>query len=134
MKSKLHILLLSALFGLCTACKQGQPEVCPLEQAEALIAQYPDSVKAYERLLRVAVKQAEAQHDWRTASRALLLLAAQAQWTNEVEALALAYQALEIHDRGPKDEKGRLQIQLAIADYLQQTDDFARARTLLLYK
>ena len=52
------------------------------------------------------------------------------QWTNEVEALALAYQALELHDRGTKDAKGRLQIQLAIANYLQQTDDIARARTL----
>lgn len=130
MKSKLHILLLLTLMGLFTACGSDKADVHPLQQAETLIAHYPDSVKAYERLLRRAVAQGEAQHDWRTASRALLLLAAQVQWTNEVEALALAYQALELHDRGAKDAKGRLQIQLAIANYLQQTDDIARARTL----
>lgn len=101
-----------------------------MERAEVLIAQYPDSVKAYERLLRTAASEAESSKDWRTASRAFLLLAAQKQWTNEIEALALAYQSLELYDRGHYGDRGRLPIQLAIADYLHQTDDLARARIL----
>ena len=130
MKRPLHILAIVSLVWLSAACRQDVPEVSTLQRAEALIMQHPDSVKAYEQLLRLAASEAEGTADWLTASRALLLLAAQTQWTNEIEALALAYQALELYDRGNYGEAERLQIQLAIADYLHQTDDITRARVL----
>ena len=127
MKQLLCIPAIVTLVWLFAACRQTVPEVSTLARAEALIAQHPDSVKAYERLLRLAVSEAEDAKDWLTASRAFLLLAAQTQWTNEIEALALAYQALELSDRGNYGEAERLQIQLAIADYLYQTSDTSRA-------
>ena len=130
MKSLLHILVFVSLVCLPFACQPDESEVTTLERAEALIAQHPDSVKAYERLLRKAAREAEVEKDWLTASRAFFLLAAQAQWTNEIEALALAYQSLDLYDKGHYDARGRLQIQLAIADYLHQTADNARARVL----
>lgn len=107
-----------------------------LDEATTLIAEHPDSIKAYEALLRDAVQQSESTQDWETCSRACLLLSQQVQWTREAEALALAEKALHTLDLMPEADSAisrelRTDTELALAGYLQQTGDHAHARTYL---
>lgn len=134
----LIILCLVALLTAVTGCRQETDTRDLLTQASALIAAYPDSTKAYEDLLRAAIREAEAHEQWGTCARAYLLLSRQVQWTREDEALTLARQALHAHERAATQSaqtdsilSERLDILLAMAGYLQQTGDYTQARVYL---
>lgn len=116
----------------CTSRTTDDPAAA-LRAAEDLHTSAPDSVKAYEDLLRKAIHLAERQQEWCTCARAYLLLSAQLQWTNEQEAFALAEQAQQAvaKSHANKDELRLLQqeILLAKAGLYEQTEDTARARS-----
>ena len=103
-----------------------------LTAAEAVHAASPDSVKAYEDLLRTAIRKAEDGGDWLTCARAALLLSAQLQWTDEREALALATKAQQAlqHDNGTAATSLASRVRLTLAGLHEQTGDTARARSL----
>lgn len=137
-----HIVLftLCLTLALSVCCQQPQAPTL-LAQATELIAAYPDSVKAYEALLTRCIRQAEDSEDWQTCARARLLLSQQVQWTREDEALQLARDALQAHQRAMSQATARdadsaavqrIDIQLSMAAYLQQTDSLAHARSLLI--
>ena len=141
-KRLLLALMIACLTVLVTGCGNRPTATAMVAEAKALIAEHPDSIKAYEDLLRRAIISAEASRDWEACWQASLLLAQQVQWTCEDEALALAEQSLNAYDHAIKtipnipsvgDDVAarRIDIQLAIAGYMQQTGDFAHARSLL---
>lgn len=138
-RSILIILCATVLMSTLTGCRRETDSRNLLAQATELIAAYPDSTKAYEDLLRAAIREAEAREEWNTSARAYLLLSQQVQWTRENEALTLARQALHAHEcaaaqTGQADStqlSTYLDILLAIAGYLQQTGDNAQARDYL---
>lgn len=136
MKKAFLTCLLFALMVLLFACESKEAKLSPadcLTAAEQLHQMSPDSVKAYEDLLRTAIREAEIAKDWTTEARACLLLSAQLQWTDEDEAIALAMRAqqaveqAEITD-GMEDLSGA--IKLTLAGLYEQTGEYARARTL----
>ena len=100
----------------------------------------PDRVKAYEDLLRAAVRQAEAEHDGLTCARAYLLLSAQLQWTDEDEAIALATKAQQALQRvhiarlSPQKRETmkalQLDLMLTMAGLYEQKGEIPRARSL----
>lgn len=136
-KRGIHFFAFLGLLLLTAACRKTSNPNLLLAQAERLVMTSPDSVKAYEDLLRAAILMADEQEDWHTCSRACLLLSRQVQWTHENEALSLAYKALDAHRRasiGGKTDSAeclRLDILLAMAGYLQQTGENTRARSTL---
>lgn len=111
-----------------------------LAEAEAVHRSKPDSVKAYEDLLRAAVRLAETEHDGLTAARAYLLLSAQLQWTDEDEAIALATKGqralrqvapaeLSNHETEMLNALQR-DLTLTMAGLYEQKGELQRARTL----
>ena len=131
-------LCVAAVLTAFTSCRRETDTRDLLTQATSLIAAYPDSTKAYEDLLRAAIREAEAHEQWRDCARAYLLLSQQVQWTREDEALTLARQALHAHERAATQStqtdsilSERLDILLAMAGYLQQTGDYTQARVFL---
>lgn len=132
--TSLLIIVLTLTYTMgCTSRTTDDPAVA-LQAAEALHTSAPDSVKAYEDLLRKAIHLAESKQEWTTCARAYLLLSAQLQWTNEQEAFALAEQAQQAvrKSHADRDERHRLQqeILLTKAGLYEQTEDVARARSL----
>lgn len=102
-----------------------------VEAAKSLIAAHPDSVPAYENLLRLALRQAEAENDLSIGAEASLLLASQLQWTNEEEALALVLKAKEMTEKCDTDSISfKPNINLTLAGLYEQMGDVARARSL----
>ena len=111
-----------------------------LAEAEAVHLSKPDSVKAYEDLLRAAVRLAEQEHDGLTCARAYLLLSAQLQWTDEDEAIALATKgqqalqqvapaALSVHETEMLNALQR-DLTLTMAGLYEQKGELSLARTL----
>ena len=111
-----------------------------LAEAEAVHRSKPDSVKAYEDLLRAAVRLAEQEHDGLTCARAYLLLSAQLQWTDEDEAIALATKgqqalqqvapaALSVHETEMLNALQR-DLTLTMAGLYEQKGELSLARTL----
>lgn len=140
---QLSIMLL--MVGLLTDCHRHRATTAAesLEAAEFVHTSSPDSVKAYEDLLRTTIIKAETEFDWMTCAQAALLLSAQLQWTDEKEALSLAQKAQQAYEKdrstrsnvsspknGDVDESLSLRISLVMAGLLEQTGDTARARSL----
>ena len=111
-----------------------------LAEAQAVHLSRPDSVKAYEDLLRAAVRLTETEHDGLTAARAYLLLSAQLQWTDEDEAIALATKGqralrqvvpaeLSNHETEMLNALQR-DLTLTMAGLYEQKGELQRARTL----
>lgn len=102
-----------------------------LAVADSLHRAAPDSVKAYEDLLRKAVEKAAAQGDARAYVGSALQLSAQLQWTDEAEAEALAEQALAAARKGGPATADLLgEVNLALGGLSEQKGDTARARAL----
>lgn len=97
-------------------------------------------MKAYEDLLRAAVRLAEQEHDGLTCARAYLLLSAQLQWTDEDEAIALATKgqqalqqvalaALSVHETEMLNALQR-DLTLTMAGLYEQKGELSLARSL----
>ncbi len=140
---QLYIIILTV--GLPTACHRHRATTAAesLKTAEVVHAASPDSVKAYEDLLRTAILKAEAELDWTTCAQAALLLSAQLQWTDEPEALSLAKKAQQALAKKQSAQEGTssaneednsaslgMRINLVMAGLYEQTGDTARARSL----
>lgn len=126
-------LLMLIATQLSLSCSRGvKPAAADsLAAAEQLIAAHPDSVQAYETLLRITLRQAEAENDWNVGANAALLLASQLQWTNENEALSLALKARKMIGRCDSDSSDLTsRTDLMLAGLYEQMGDVARARTL----
>lgn len=118
---------------LLTACSAPQTPTASsaLAAAEVMHTSAPDSVKAYEDLLRAALRQAEEEKDWMTCIRACLLLSAQLQWADEDEAMALATKAKEALQRvDQKPDELQRDITLTMASLYEQKGETNRARSL----
>ena len=136
MKNAIWSYLFVTLTVILTACGMSDAKLSPascLVAAEHLHQTSPDSVKAYEDLLRTAIREAETAKDWKTEARACLLLSAQMQWTDEQEAITLAQRARDAveHEKKSEDMAGlHYAINLAMAGLYEQTGDNTRARAL----
>lgn len=128
-------LLTACLVAVALSCR-GDAEAASsaartLASADRLHAVWPDSVKAYEDLLRRAIAEAARCEDSETAVKASLRLSAQLQWTDEHEAIVLAERALALAQAGDSATLSLLpQIRLTIAGLREQMGDEARARSL----
>lgn len=115
--------------SLIMGCHQ-QPDASELlAEAERVFAASPDSTKAYTDLLRAAMDRAAKTDAPGLEARCALLLARQAQWSDETEAYTLAKHAKELYEQ-THDEEGSLQAKLTLAGLMVQTDSLAEARTL----
>ena len=126
----LYVLAVVCCFGACT--KSTVPSAAQiLASAQTMGTAKADSVKAYEDLLRTAIRKAETEADWVTCANASLLLAAQLQWTDEQEALQLALNAQSmIRHHGSVTVGLKPRVSLTLAGLYEQMGDVAHARTL----
>ena len=128
-KAFLFIAMILAVIA-CNVRRESSADAL-LFSAERLHAASPDSVKAYEDLLRKALRQAETTGDRQTFVKAALKLSAQLQWTNEAEAMFLAEHALEAaSESSDVDEALKPQIYLAIGALNEQKGDTSKARKI----
>lgn len=126
MKTALHLLpLLLALLPL--ACHRSanpprHPAALTAQQRyeQALAALDSDSVRAGERLLHQAIRQAEHDGDLHTRYLAELRLAESLSWGNTEAALSMARQALETFQRQPDNERNHVIILDNIGTYASQ--------------
>ena len=124
--------LVIALAVLLSCAQSVKPTAADyLAEAKSIIAAHPDSVQAYETLLRKALSQAGLEADWAAFSEVALLLSSQLQWTNEKEALSLALKAREMIGQCDLYSTALVpRINLKLAGLYEQMGDFARARLL----
>lgn len=127
------IVVLSVFLAACAKTATRQSAEDCLAAAERLHQTSPDSVKAYEDLLRTAMREAEDAQRMDIYARACLRLSAQLQWTDEHEAITLAQRAQQAIERAEStDEMANLRyaVKLTLAGLYEQTEDLARARSL----